>query len=116
MPYIQFFAPNGEELHVMKSNPMILTYRLAGLSDLQKNTDNRPTGPLTDANLQTLIAASAGDPGFPITAQWMATNHLFTFPPFWVFDRRKGVWENVGMRVLDVQGTIQAPFYTINNQ
>lgn len=116
MPYIQFFAPSGEELQVVKSDPMTLTYRLAGINDLKKNTDHRPTGPLTDADLQTLVNASQGDPGFPITAKWMADNHLFTFPPFWVFDRGKGVWENVGMRVLDTQGTIQVPFYTINNQ
>ena len=115
MPYIQFFTPEGEELHVLKSNPMILTYRLAGMTELQENADNLPAGPLTELDLRTLVNASAGESGFPITYGFLAMNKLLTFPPFWVFDRKKGVWENVGMRVLDMQGTIQAPFYTINN-
>ena len=115
MPYIQFFSPEGEELHVFKSNPMILTYRLAGMTELQENADNLPAGPLTELDLRTLVNASAGESGFPITYGFLAMNKLLTFPPFWVFDRKKGVWENVGMRVLDMQGTIQAPFYTINN-
>lgn len=115
MPYIQFFTPEGEELQVQKSNPMTLTYRVAAMNELRANADNLPEGPLTDLDLKTLVDASVGETGFPITYEFLATKKLLTFPPFWVFDRKKGVWENVGMRVLDMQGTIQAPFYTINN-
>jgi hypothetical protein len=115
MPYIQFFTPSGEELQVMKSKPMVLTYRLSGMDDLWNNTYNFPQGKLTKEDMQTLIAASTGEKGFPITSEWIMNHKLLTFPPFWVFDRHKGVWDNVGMRVLDMQGTIQAPFYTMSN-
>ena len=116
MPYIQFFTPSGEELAVMKSKPMLLTYHIPGMQDMRDNFYKRPEGPLTDKDLAKIIAASAGDPGFPVDAQFLANNGISTFPAFWVFDHKRGVWENQGMRLLDVQGTMQAPFYTINNQ
>jgi hypothetical protein len=116
MPYIQFFAPSGEELAVMKSKPMLLTYKIPGMQDMLDNFYNRPEGPLTQAQLQTILAASAGDPGFPVTSEFLFKNGISTFPAFWVLDHERGVWENDGMRLLDSEGTMQAPFYTINNQ
>lgn len=113
MPLIQFFTENGEELDVTNENPMTITYRVAGMEDLKKNTDNSLPEPLTDAHMETLFAASKGDPGFPVTAEFMARHKIYTFPPFWVLDRGSGVWDNVGMRIVDISGVIQAPFYTI---
>jgi hypothetical protein len=115
MPYIQFFAPSGEELDVKKSTPMLLTYKVAGMKDLFENIDRNPGGKVTPDIMQTLVSASQGDPGFPITREFLVKNKLYAFPPFWVLDRQSGVWDNVGIRVLDVAGTIQAPFYTIND-
>lgn len=112
MPYIQFFTDKGEELHVMSSKPMLLTYKIAGMKDLQNNTDGFPYGKVMDADMQLMIDASRGYPGFPITREFLIKNSLLRFPPFWVFDRHKGVWDNVGMRVLDTSGTIQTVFYT----
>ncbi len=116
MPYIQFFTPSGEELAVMKSHPMLLTYEIAGMQDILDNFYDRPQGPLTQGQLQTLLAASAGDPGFPITSEFLFKNGISTFPAFWVLDHQRGVWENEGMRLLDARGTMQAPFYTINDE
>jgi hypothetical protein len=116
MPFIQFFTPTGEELAVMKSRPMLLTYKIADMQDMLDNYYDRPEGPLTQSQLQTVLAASAGDPDFPITADFLYNNHISTFPAFWVFDSRRGVWDNDGMRLLDAQGTMQAPFYTINDE
>lgn len=113
MPYIQFFAEDGEELDVTSAHPMLITYRVAGMKELRENTDSVLPRSLTDTDMEMLVAASRGDPGFPITAEFMVRNQLFTFPPFWVLDRGSGVWDNVGMRVLDSAGTVQAPFYTI---
>lgn len=116
MPFIQFFSPSGEELAVLKSRPMLLTYHIPGMRDMLTNFYDRPEGPLTQDQLQTIVAASQGDPGFPITADFLYKHEISTFPAFWVFDNRKGVWENDGMRLLDTKGTMQAPFYTINDQ
>ena len=83
------------------------------MGELRENVDDNPAGPLTDAEMQELLAASKGNPGFPITRDWLVSRKLYTFPPFWVFDRKGGVWDNIGIRVLDLAGTIQTPFYTI---
>ena len=117
MPYIQFFAPDGQQLDVMKSDPMLLTYAIPGWQDMKDNYYNRPEGALTDQQIQSLVTASQSDPnGFPITAQFLADNKISTFAAFWVFDRKSGVWDNEGMRLLDSNGTMQAPFYTVNDQ
>ena len=63
--------------------------------------------------MQLLLTVSKGNPGFPVTRDFLVSYKLYTFPPFWVFDRKGGVWDNVGIRVLDGAGTIQTPFYTI---
>lgn len=116
MPYIQFFTPQGAELDVLKSKPMLLTYKISGMQDILDNFYKRPEGPLTQAQLQTILDASSGDPGFPITSQFLYDRKISTFPAFWVFDQRRGVWENQGMRLLDSTGTMQAPFYTTDDQ
>lgn len=115
MPFIQFFAANGEQLDVRKTKPMLLTYAVPGMQDMKENIDALPSGPVTDADIETLVAASKGDPGFPVTGEFLLRNGLQSYPPFWVLDRKTGVWENTGIRVLDVEGTIQAPFYTLND-
>ena len=116
MPYIQFFTPGGEELHIVRSEPMVLTYRIAGMQDLRDNTNGFPYGKLTEQDMQKMVDASKSDPGYPVTREFIIKNNLLVFPPFWVFDRKKGVWTNEGMRVLDTGGTIQSIFYTINDQ
>jgi len=113
MPFIQFFSEDGTELDVASTNPMLLTYKIAAMNVLRSNGDNNPAGPLTDAQMQILLDASQLDRGFPITRPFLVDHKLYTFPPFWVFDRKSGVWDNVGIRVLDSAGTIQTPFYTI---
>lgn len=111
MPYIQFFAADGTELDVRSSKPMVLTYKIPAMNELRANADDNPAGPLTTEQMQRLLAASQSG-GFPITRTFLVEQKLYTFPPFWVFDRGSGVWDNVGIRVLDTSGIIQAPFYT----
>jgi len=117
MPYIQFFTPSGQELAVMKSDPMLLTFNIPGWEDMKDNFLDRSEGPLTDAQIQTILAASEADPdGFPITSQFLLDNKISTFAAFWVFDTKSGVWDNTGARLLNASGTIQVQFYTINNE
>ena len=113
MPYIQFFTQDGTELDVSSAKPMTLTYKIAAMNVLRANGDNNPAGPLTDAQMQTMLDVSTAIRGFPITRTFLVEHKLYTFPPFWVFDRKSGVWDNVGIRVLDMAGTIQTPFYTV---
>lgn len=113
MPYIQFFAPSGEELHVLSSNPMLLTYTIPNMEELRENSD-KIYRPLTDADMEVLVRASAQGK-YPIDRQFLIDNQMLQFPAFWVFDRKRGVWYNVGISVLNTQGTIQTVFYTIRS-
>lgn len=113
MPYIQFFAPGGEELHVFSSNPMQLTYTIANMDDLRANTD-RIYRALTDEDMNILVEASKGRP-YAIDREFLISHQMLQFPAFWVLDRRRGVWDNVGVTVLNPQGTIQTVFYTIRD-
>lgn len=113
MPYIQFFAPSGEELDVVSSNPMLLTFNIPSMPILESPQD--PYGAVTSSELQQLVQASQADPGgFPITSAYLLQHAFVNFPPFWVLDRLKGVWQNDGFRLLNASGTIQMPFYTIS--
>lgn len=115
MPFIQFFSPEGEELHVLSSNPMVLTYKIVNMQELRDNT-LAIYGPLTDSDMQLLVNTSSNSSNaYPIDRQFLIENGLLKFPAFWVYDRRGGVWNSVGISVLDTAGTIKSEFYTIKN-
>ncbi|OHB18900.1 MAG: hypothetical protein A2854_03550 [Parcubacteria group bacterium RIFCSPHIGHO2_01_FULL_56_18] len=113
MPYIQFFTQDGAELDVLKSKPMVLTYRIADMDALRENID-QIYSPLTEKDMQLLVEASRGQP-YVIDREFLINNQLLRFPAFWVFDRKRGVWDNVGVSVLDTQGTITTIFYTVRD-
>lgn len=111
MPYIQFFDADGEELHVFSDNPLRLTYRFPGLQALKEGNP-----PLTESQIALMRGVSESQSGYPIDNSFLIANGLTHMPPFWVFDRQRGVWDNVGMRLLDEGGLIQTPFYTLKNR
>lgn len=113
MPYVQFFTPSGEELHVLSSRPIILTYMIADMDALRENAD-RIYRPLTDADMQQLVEASRQG-GYPIDRAYLIEHQLLQFPAFWVFDRRRGIWDNIGIAVRNTQGLIVSHFYTIRD-
>lgn len=114
MPYIQFFSPDGEELHVRASNPMKLTYQIPHMQELYNNTDQIYRA-LTVSDMDKLVAATVRSTGYPITREFLIENNLIHFPAFWVFDRRAGVWESIGIRVNNSDGEIESLFYTVND-
>ena len=111
MPYIQFFTPDGQELQVKKRNPINLKYRIFHMKDLFEDSYGTHK-PFTKNDMKLLIDISKGRDGYPIDRQFLINNGLFNFPAWWVFDRNAGVWNNEGMRVLDMDGLIETIFYT----
>lgn len=114
MPYIQFFSQkDGKELDVISSNPMVLTYTIADMDALRNNSDHIYR-PLTDADMALLVSSSQKG-GYPVDRAFLIHNQLLAFPAFWVFDRKRGVWDNVGISVLNTDGTIRTVFYTVKD-
>lgn len=113
MPFIQFFSQDGEELHIMKSKPMELTYSIPEMEDLRTNAKHL-YGNLTEADMELLVTASINRP-YSIDREFLIHNNLLRFPAFWVYDRIVGIWENIGVTVLDTEGTLKTIFYTIND-
>ncbi len=113
MPYIQFFATDGEELHVLRSKPMRIRYTIYHMDKLRNNEDGIYTA-LTDEDMEMLVQDSSFG-GYPINREYLIENNMLQFPAFWVFDRSVGIWENVGVNVLNTDGLIESIFYTIND-
>lgn len=111
MPYIQFFTPGGKELHVRSSNPMVLTYRIYHMQALYNAEDN-VYPPLTEEDMAFLEDASV-EGSYDIDRDFLIRTDLLRFPAFWVFDQARGVWDNVGVDVVDKSGVIRSIFYTI---
>lgn len=108
MPYIQFFTVDGEELHVLESKPVVVTYQMQYLSGEAGSVINKE-------GLEKMVAASIAG-GFPITREFLIVNKLTDFPAWWIFDREAGVWRNAGFALLDVYGHARAPFYTLGRR
>ncbi len=106
MPYIKFFdAQSGKELFVYKDKPIVVRYRMLHLDELYKR------GVITPAQLQAMITLSQEKGGYPINRKYIKDNNILGFSTFWVFDRARGVWEEVGKRILDINGLSEAIFY-----
>ena len=114
MPYILFKDKEGNTIHVAKSSPMLLQSRISEM-DALKTAQDKVYKPLTDEDVQYLVEQSEMMGGYPIDRDFLTSHRMVRFPAFWVFDQRRGIWENVGVKVLDTNGTIETPFYTIND-
>ena len=112
MPYIQFVGTEGEALYIDRSNPIMLTNQIAEMEALKTAADGI-YDPLTDADMEKLVADSESIGGFPINRQYLIDNQMLRFPAFWVFDRNRGMWDNTGIRVIDVGGRIETLFHNI---
>ena len=114
MPYVLFKTKTGETIHVLKSKPMLLQSRISEMEALETAQD-KVYEPLRQEDIQYLVEQSQTLGGYPVDRDFLIKHMLVKFPAFWVFDQKKGIWENVGVKVLDANGTIETPFYTIND-
>lgn len=116
MPYILFVTPEGEKIHVLKSNPMILESQIMEMEALRTNQD-KIYEPLTESDLTFLLEQSNTLGGYPLDLKYLTdpAHLLVRFPAFWVFDQNVGIWENIGIKLLNVGGLIESQFYTLND-
>ncbi len=111
MPFVLFLGENGEKIHVLASNPMVIKNTIAEMEALRTNKD-KIYSPLTDEDMKFLVKKSKELGGYPIDRQFLIDNSILRFPAWWVFDQNKGIWVNQGVRVIDEKGVIETPFYT----
>jgi hypothetical protein len=71
-------------------------------------------GKLTDQDMEKLVRDSM-EREYIIDRDYLIENGMLRFPAFWAFDRIRGVWDNVGVNVLDVNGTLETRFYTLRD-
>ena len=113
MPYILFKTKEGETIHILKSNPMILQNKISEMEALRTAQD-QVYPPLTEADLGFLVEQTQRGAGYPIDREFLIEHEMVRFPAFWVFDQVKGTWVNAGVKVLDTEGSIETLFYTIS--
>jgi hypothetical protein len=52
---------------------------------------------------------------YPINRQFIIDNDLYKLPAWWIFDQGRGIWDNVGYRLVDTKGKTETLFYTIKD-
>lgn len=115
MPYIQFFDQDGKELYVKKSLPIKLVYKMYHMDDLYSG-DTNIYEPVTERDVEEMIYfCKNSKEEYPITRQFLIDSRLLKFPAWWIFDQSKGVWDNMGYKLIDSSGTIETIFYTIKD-
>ena len=106
MPYIKLFiAKSHKELFIYKAKPITIKYKMLHMDELYKRKI------ITPAQLQDMVSLSHETSGFPINRKYIKKYNLWGFPTFWVFDRARGVWQEVGQKILDTKGLAEAIFY-----
>jgi hypothetical protein len=115
MPYIQFYDKNGNELFVKKSSPIKLEYDMYHIDDLYSGNTN-VYEPITVQDMERIIAfCKKSTIEYPINRQFIIDNDLYKLPAWWIFDQGRGIWDNVGYRLVDTKGKTETLFYTIKD-
>ncbi len=116
MPYILFKTKEWETIHVLKSNPMVLQNQISEMNALKTNQD-KIYEELTDEDLEYIVKKSEELWWYPIDRDFLTNPDylLVRFPAFWMFDQIKWVWENVWMRLINVEWLSEMEFYTLSD-
>ncbi len=101
MPYIQIFDSRGERIDVLSSHPMDIEMTILNFDDIKQK--------IKKSDLELLLKQSKS--GW-IDFDFLRKHFIIEFPAFWVLDRKTGVWNNIGLKLLDKYGLMRSVFYT----
>jgi hypothetical protein len=111
MPFIIFTAEDGTRLDVHNTRPMTVW---------TTKRDKFESDPAIARIYQLgYLASQKAEKGtYPIDVAWLTeAGSYWRVPSWWVFDRKSGYWDNLGMRFLsenpDAPYAFEAPFYTL---
>lgn len=112
MPFITFFTENGEPLDVLSTHPM-------KIATTKREKDPNGDAPAYTEMYRIAYEVSQKAPAgtYPIDNKWlMEQGSDAIIPPWWVFDQRRGYWDNVGKRFASPDPyapyCIESTFYT----
>jgi hypothetical protein len=115
MPYIQFYDKDGNELFVKKSSPIKLEYDMYHINELYSGSTNIYEA-ITEKEMEQILAfCKVSAIKYPIDRQFIIDKNLFKLPAWWIFDQGRGIWDNVGYRLVDTKGKTETLFYTIKD-
>jgi len=116
MPYIQFFDSKGERLYVKRSHPIKLTSKPYHMDILFEGKGIAYSEMVTERDMEFMLSFSQNSKEeYPITMDFLINNNLLKYPAWWIFDQNKGIWENIGFKLINIDGTMDTIFYTIND-
>ena len=117
MPFILLKTKDWESIHILKTNPVVLQNQISEMNALKTNQDGIYRE-LTKEDMQYLFDKSNELWWYPITKKLLVDPEklMVHFPAFWIFDQKRGVWENIWVRLLDKKWLIETVFYTVNDQ
>jgi hypothetical protein len=52
---------------------------------------------------------------YPIDFDYLVQNNFLRWPARWALDRKTWIWQNVWQRLLDTNGLVELPFYSIKD-
>lgn len=115
MPYIQFIdRESKQELFIKSSNPMILQNQIYHMQELYDNYDKIYSA-VTQKDMQNLYKYSQENEWYPIDFDYLVKNNILRWPARWSLDRKTWIWQNVGQKLLDTNGLVELPFYSIKD-
>ena len=112
MPYMQIFDLEWNEVQIRKTHPAILKNQIRHMYDLQESTEGI-FEKVSPQDMQYLVDESKKW-DFPITYEWIIQNNFQRWPAWWMLNRKKWIWENVGHRVIDTKWVVETIYYTID--
>ncbi len=114
MKYLQLFTPDWkEELHIRKTSPALITQKIYHMKELYEWSDHI-YAPITDKDMKFLVDKSKELWWYPINREFLISNNLLRWPAHWTLNRTKWTWENIWVRVTDINWVIEAQYYTID--
>lgn len=115
MPYIQFFdKETKQELFIKSSNPMILQNQIYHMQELYDNYDKIYEA-VTKEDMEVLYKYSQENDWYPIDFDYLTKNNFLRWPARWSLDRKTWIWSNVWQKLLDKNGLVELPFYSIKD-
>lgn len=115
MPYIQFIdRETKQELFIKSSNPMILQNQIYHMQELYDNYDKIYSA-VTPEDMNNLYKYSQEHEWYPIDFDYLVQNNFLRWPARWALDRKTWIWQNVWQRLLDTNGLVELPFYSIKD-